>query len=436
MTPIVCRPLDYATASEGLQRAHGEVGEIPKRLLSSLSGCAGMAGWDTAGQEFAASYDDAVGALFVAMSSATFSAAQLADLLHATGFNHANADDPNTPPGVAPTGYPASPYLSSNSPAAIETPPTANGGDDDPPWGWSLVEGAVGYLWPNGDESKLQAAADAWSIAEAGLRTAVFPVADAVDRIAAQLSPEVEGAVAACEEYKSQLHELADCCVELSTACADYAKHLKEAHQEVLDQLEDFLWELALLGTISVVGSFFTVGGAAVGGGAAIAARVATYAARISSVITRLVSATGIVGRALTSTAGKVIQLGSRIWSSVAARAKVLASKIPGVDKLSRIPLRQQLEEAQTVRGKIPNDGGPPNGFLVKRDQSGNVTHYVQFDEQGRGIKRVDITGRSHNNVPTPHVVHIVHDRNPVTGLTMPRELKREVRPATPDEIP
>lgn len=436
MTPIACRPLDYATASEGLQRTHVEVGEVPKRLLDSLSSCAGMAGWDAAGQEFAATYDDAVGALFVTLSNGTFAAAQLADLLHATGFNHANADDPNAPPGVEPSDYPPSPNLSSGSPSAVETPPSANGGDDDPPWGWSLVEGAIGYIWPNGDEAKLQTAADAWSLAAAGLRTATFPVADAIDRVAAQQSPEVEGAVAACEEYKSHLHELADCCMELSKACDDYAGHLADAHQQILDLVDELLWELALLGTISVVGSFFTVGGAAVGGSAAATARVATYAARISLVITKLVSATGVIGRSAAAAAGRITQLSSRIWASVSSRAKVLASKIPGVDKLSRVPLRQQLDEAQTVRGKFDNINGPPNGFLVRRDQQGNVTHYIQYDELGKGIKRVDLTGASHAGIPTPHVVHIVHDRNPITGQTFARELTREVRPATPDEIP
>ncbi|MCC8928987.1 hypothetical protein KVY23_14440 [Rhodococcus sp. I2R] len=33
-------------------------------------------------------------------------------------------------------------------------------------------------------------------------------------------------------------------------------------------------------------------------------------------------------------------------------------------------------------------------------------------------------------------MVDIVHDRNPATGQTFPRELTRNVRAATPDEIP
>lgn len=395
-----------------------------------------MAGWDSSGQEFAANYDDAVGALFVTMSYSVHGAAQLTDLLHATGFNHASADDPNASTDCAPSNYPAALNLSGTSQSAVETPPTANGGDDDPPWGWSLVESAVGYVWPNGDETKLRAAGTAWSLAAAGLRTACFPVSDAANRIAAQQSPEVASATAACEEYRSQLDDTADCCAELSTACNEYADHLSSAHDEILGLLNELLWELALVGTISVVGSFFTAGGAAAGGGAAATARITIYAARISSAITKLVAAAGVLGRAIATVGRRIAVLSSRVWAAVASRSKVLASKIPGVDKLSRVPLRQQLDEATVWRGKFPNDGGPPNGFLVRRDQQGNVTHYIQYDEQGRGIKRVDITGASHNNIPTPHVVHIVHDRNPATGLTMPRELKREVRPATPEEIP
>ncbi len=43
MTPILCRPLDYSTASEGLRQTYEEVGDVSKRLLNSRSGCAGMA---------------------------------------------------------------------------------------------------------------------------------------------------------------------------------------------------------------------------------------------------------------------------------------------------------------------------------------------------------------------------------------------------------
>ncbi|QNG17399.1 hypothetical protein G4H71_07680 [Rhodococcus triatomae] len=366
-----------------------------------------MAGWDSAGQEFAAAYDDAAGALFISMSHLIDGAGQIADLLHATGFNHANADDPGSAPDAAASDYPPAPNLSAISRPAVRTPPSANGGDDDPPWGWSLVETAVGYLWPNGDESKLRSAASAWRLAGAGLGTAALPIHDAIDMVAAQQSPEVGVVTDACEEYRAQLLDIADCCASLAAACDEYADHLATAHEEILDLLNQLLWETAVIGTIGVAGAFVTAGGAAAGGSAAVAARVTMYAARISTVIDKLVAATGFVGRTIIAIVGRSTEVGSRIWAAVMSRSQVLASKIPGVSHLGRIPLKQELDNAQVWRGRFPNDGGPPNGFLVRRDQQGNVTHYIQYDSDGKGIKRVDITGASHAGVPTPHVVDI-----------------------------
>ncbi|MGW4737372.1 polymorphic toxin type 24 domain-containing protein [Nocardia xishanensis] len=97
--------------------------------------------------------------------------------------------------------------------------------------------------------------------------------------------------------------------------------------------------------------------------------------------------------------------------------------------------LRETLENAPYItKGNITIDNGPPNGYIVKRDPNGNITNYVQFDENGRGIKRVDLTGRPHGGVPTPHVVEMVHDRAP-DGRIFVRE-RKDARPARPDEIP
>ncbi|MBF6204321.1 hypothetical protein IU483_09330 [Streptomyces gardneri] len=97
--------------------------------------------------------------------------------------------------------------------------------------------------------------------------------------------------------------------------------------------------------------------------------------------------------------------------------------------------LGEKLENAPYItKGNITIDNGPPNGYIVKRDPSGNITNYVQFDENGRGIKRVDLTGRPHGGMPTPHVVEMVHDRAP-DGRVFVRESK-QARPARPDEIP
>jgi hypothetical protein len=85
---------------------------------------------------------------------------------------------------------------------------------------------------------------------------------------------------------------------------------------------------------------------------------------------------------------------------------------------------------------KLPDQGGPPGGILYKRDpQTGQITNYIQYDEDGNALKRVDLTGRPHGGVPTPHVVEYDRNVNPRTGEIFIRP-QRFVRPARPEEIP
>lgn len=87
----------------------------------------------------------------------------------------------------------------------------------------------------------------------------------------------------------------------------------------------------------------------------------------------------------------------------------------------------------QWGKGKLPLRDGPADGVLFKRSPAGDITNYSEYNGSGEIIKRVDLTGRSHAGIPTPHTVHYTHDVSP-SGRRFPRELP--VRPATPEEIP
>lgn len=97
-------------------------------------------------------------------------------------------------------------------------------------------------------------------------------------------------------------------------------------------------------------------------------------------------------------------------------------------------PIGQQLDAATVwTRGKLPLRDGPPGEILVKRAPDGSVSNYAVYGPDGLIVKRVDVTGRSHAGVPTPHTVDYVYDTNP-DGVVFPRDLP--VRAATPDEVP
>lgn len=92
------------------------------------------------------------------------------------------------------------------------------------------------------------------------------------------------------------------------------------------------------------------------------------------------------------------------------------------------------LGGATTVRGKFPPQG-KPGEILVRVDpKTGDPTNYQVYGPNGLPIKRVDVVGRDHDGIPTPHVHEFKHNVNPHTGETFVN--KGPVRPARPHEIP
>ena len=92
------------------------------------------------------------------------------------------------------------------------------------------------------------------------------------------------------------------------------------------------------------------------------------------------------------------------------------------------------LQGATQVRGRFPRTG-QPNQVLVRRGSDGRATHYQVYDADGLPVQRVDLTGRAHGGVDTPHVVEFQRNVNPETGEVFVRP-NSTVRPALPEEIP
>ena len=97
--------------------------------------------------------------------------------------------------------------------------------------------------------------------------------------------------------------------------------------------------------------------------------------------------------------------------------------------------IRDILKGARVVKGRFPRTANPGE-TLVRRDpNTGAPTHYQRYDADGLPIKRVDLTGRPHGGVPTPHVLEFERNVNPKTGEVFVRP-NRCVRAARPEEIP
>ncbi|AVR65494.1 hemagglutinin [Pseudomonas paraeruginosa] len=95
------------------------------------------------------------------------------------------------------------------------------------------------------------------------------------------------------------------------------------------------------------------------------------------------------------------------------------------------------LENAIKTSGRFKLDGGPANGVLYRSDNKGNVTSYAVYDSAGMIIKRVDVSGASHANIPTPHVIEYGRNILPDGSVRVQSpSTKLAPRPANSDEIP
>lgn len=101
------------------------------------------------------------------------------------------------------------------------------------------------------------------------------------------------------------------------------------------------------------------------------------------------------------------------------------------VDPLGLAPCTP-IDGGRQVSGRFANEAAP-NEVLYRKTEDGQVTSYQVYDSAGDPVKRVDVTGKAHGGVPTPHVVEFERHTNPRTGEEFIKQ-SPVVRAATPDE--
>jgi hypothetical protein len=253
-------------------------------LQAALDATGAMAGSEDVGTNWGASYDAAAAAAQRATQDVCNACTQLAAALEQSAINYEGADAASIP--GAPARATANRWT--NATTTLGEVQTAIGQGVPQPGGWSLLQHAIGYLWPNGHQDLLRAAAGAWRRAASQLDDLLPSIGGAAREVMLQRAPESADAFTVVDAMTGHVVALASSYRALSSACDDYAAHLDHAHHEIISEITRFVeWTAG----IEAAGGLFSIctfglseAAAQVGEGA----EIARAAAAIRSVIETL----------------------------------------------------------------------------------------------------------------------------------------------------
>ncbi|MFB8004372.1 polymorphic toxin type 24 domain-containing protein [Nocardia sp. NPDC056000] len=408
----------------------------------AMADCGAMAGVDETGEAWGLKYDLRAAEVLTMVSDLGEGLQKLGNVIVQAGYNHYLADydsilDSTVPPAAKPAGpIPACLYYGSAPSAGGPSDGLREAAD-------SLIRLAdkVGIDIPDGNTDKLQTAADAWT----RLHTGHAELTSVLKNAASVMSRnDVEDATEFTRrllDLQSAMDDILAACGELAQLCTTCKSDLDHLRGEILHRiLVELSWAVAGELTIAIASAWFTFGITAVTMTGVTAATVTRYALRITESVT-----TWRTGIAAARARFALRDLGrSRRSIDEAKQLETKAIEPPKIPRpVPKLTLRQELDKATTwPKGNLPAQDGPPNGYFVKRDSQGNITHYSYYDADGVATKRVDLTGKPHLDkttgeyIPTPHVVDVRKNINPDTGEIFGQTLPNSVRAALPEEIP
>lgn len=251
------RPSGFADAAHvvGSTIADGILA-VWEELEAGLEASPGMAGSDEVGLDWGDAYDAAALGVRRATQDVCNACYQLAALLEQSGANYAVAEQ-SSMPGVEPAM--AAALWAGMRVTLAELSPSTGAGTPFPS-GWSLVQHAVGHLWPNGHQDRLRSAAAAWRRAAGRLDELLPVIGNAAREVLLQRAPESEDAFTVVDAMTAHVGDLADDYRQVAASGESYAAHLDEAHHRIIDELKSFLeWTAG----IELAGGFcaiFTLG--------------------------------------------------------------------------------------------------------------------------------------------------------------------------------
>jgi len=349
VTRIAVDPAEYfGAANQFASVSRDGSGEL-SRLAGKLGASGGMGGSDHAGTEWATSYDEVAKGILAAATAAANGAANVGGRLHASGENYAQADAASVI-GGGQADVPSAPSMPGVSAPSV---PSAAGGSSNAPFGWSLVEGLVGYLWPNGHQDQLHAAADAWKATAKEFDSLAGSVDTVSGRVSSFDAPEAETAGATCAQVAEGHRDLAGACREAAKSCDDYAHHLDEAHHQIIEILEELALETIAFEVGAAVLALVSAGMSEIAAQAAVAARIANAANKIRRVIELFMAAVRTVGASIKAVGVRAAEILGKLKPIAEARIRrspTLGSDAKAIAAPEGLSASEAAEYAENLR--------------------------------------------------------------------------------------
>lgn len=280
--------------------------------------------------------------------------------------------------------------------------------------------------WPEADEDRLHELAGSWRGLAQNLCTTAGDGTVIAGRVSSgNAGPAVDAFSAYWEELRGDLEQAATAADQTAEGVDAMARGTLEAKKSIVAALESTYNQIQAVRSTAV--------GAVIGPAIALLLRpLLGFVLRILGALLRL------IWRFIVWLFKKIAEFFKWLWNKLFGRKPKPQPK-PAYRRHGPLPhARDLIRNGTEIRGRqLPNQS-TPNSVLYKRDpQTGNVTNYTVYDDAGNAIKRVDLTGRSHGGVPTPHVTTYRVERHPQTGQVFVKENRGVLpREATPEEIP
>jgi hypothetical protein len=249
-------PDTYYAVGRGLFEKASKLYDAFNVNVTILGGTGSMAGTDDAGTAWATSYDERAGEVLGAANDLIKAMENYGGVIIQAGYNHAVAEHDATPGNRGPA--PSKPPEPAGVAASLTAPPSAGGS------GHGLLDGAIGLVEqigvpvPDGDTDKISKAADAWDRMATVYQTKTIVEGLGVDARTFRdtKSPEVDYIVRDLQELHDATAALLECCAELAQSCRDYKSALDDLRDQLEGILKELATELAVTAAVAIAASF------------------------------------------------------------------------------------------------------------------------------------------------------------------------------------